>query len=183
MGGLLRAIDAYTGNIIVRAALRIAPYVLVRPVELRRAEWAEFNLDANEWRIPATRMKMRELHIVPLARQVKEILAELHQYTGGGRYLFPSMRANTATISDVTLLAALRRLGYGKDEMTVHGFRSMASTLLNEQGYNRDWIEKQLAHGERDTVRASYNFAQYLPERRKMMQEWADYLVNCVGSL
>ena len=176
VGGLLRAIDAYTGNIIVRAALRIAPYVLVRPVELRRAEWAEFNLDANEWRIPATRMKMRELHIVPLARQVKEILAELHQYTGGGRYLFPSMRANTATISDVTLLAALRRLGYGKDEMTVHGFRSMASTLLNEQGYNRDWIEKQLAHGERDTVRASYNFAQYLPERRKMMQEWADYL-------
>lgn len=181
VGGLLRAIDAYTGNIIVRAALRIAPYVLVRPVELRRAEWAEFNLDANEWRIPATRMKMRELHIVPLARQVKEILAELHQYTGGGRYLFPSMRANTATISDVTLLAALRRLGYGKDEMTVHGFRSMASTLLNEQGYNRDWIEKQLAHGERDTVRASYNFAQYLPERRKMMQEWADYLDELRG--
>ena len=176
VGGLLRAIDAYTGNVIVRAALRIAPYVLVRPVELRRAEWAEFNFDADEWRIPATRMKMRELHIVPLARQVRGILAELQQYTGGGRYLFPSMRANTATISDVTLLAALRRLGYGKDEMTVHGFRSMASTLLNEQGYNRDWIEKQLAHGERDTVRASYNFAQYLPERRKMMQEWADYL-------
>ena len=91
------------------------------------------------------------------------------------------MRANTATISDVTLLAALRRLGYGKDEMTVHGFRSMASTLLNEQGYNRDWIEKQLAHGERDTVRASYNFAQYLPERRKMMQEWADYLDELRG--
>ena len=181
VGGLLRAIDAYTGNVIVRAALRIAPYVLVRPVELRRAEWAEFNLDANEWRIPATRMKMRELHIVPLARQVMEILAELHQYTGGGRYLFPSMRANTATISDVTLLAALRRLGYGKDEMTVHGFRSMASTLLNEKGYNRDWIEKQLAHGERDTVRASYNFAQYLPERRKMMQEWADYLDELRG--
>ena len=181
VGGLLRAIDAYTGNVIVRAALRIAPYVLVRPVELRRAEWAEFNLDANEWRIPATRMKMRELHIVPLARQVREILAELHQYTGGGRYLFPSMRANTATISDVTLLAALRRLGYGKDEMTVHGFRSMASTLLNEKGYNRDWIEKQLAHGERDTVRASYNFAQYLPERRKMMHEWADYLDELRG--
>lgn len=176
IGALLRDIDAYTGNRIVRAALQLAPYVFVRPGELRRAEWAEFNLDAAEWRIPAAKMKMRVMHIVPLARQVLELLRDLHPYTGGGRYLFPGMRANSAPISDMTLLAGLRRLGYGKEEMTVHGFRSMASTLLNEQGYNRDWIERQLAHGERNAVRAAYNFAEYLPERRKMMQEWADYL-------
>ena len=176
IGALLRDIDEYTGNLIVRAALRMAPYVFVRPGELRRAEWSEFNMEDAEWRIPASRMKMKEKHIVPLSRQVVSILEDLHQYTGHTRYLFPSMRANSAPISDVTLLAALRRMGYDKDTMTVHGFRSMASTLLNEQGYNRDWIERQLAHGERNTVRASYNFAQYLPERRKMMQEWSDYL-------
>lgn len=176
IGALLREIDAYPGNMIVRAALRMAPYVFVRPGELRRAEWAEFSLESAEWRIPAARMKMRETHIVPLARQMLTILEDLHRFTGHGRYLFPSMRVNSAPISDVTLLAALRRMGYDKDVMTVHGFRSMASTLLNEQGYNRDWIERQLAHGERNTVRASYNYAQYLPERRRMMQEWADYL-------
>jgi integrase len=121
-------------------------------------------------------MKMRQTHIVPLALQVTDILEELRQYTGQGRYLFPSMRANSAPISDVTLLAALRRLGYGKEEMTVHGFRSMASTLLNEQGYNRDWIERQLAHGERNSIRAAYNYAEYLQERRKMMEAWAAYL-------
>lgn len=178
IGALLRDIDAYQGNIIVCAALRMAPYVFVRPGELRRAEWEEFNLDAKEpeWRIPASRMKMRKLHIVPLSRQVVEILQDLHKYTGTGRYLFPSMRAKSAPISDVTLLAALRRMGYDKESMTVHGFRSMASTLLNERGYNRDWIERQLAHGEKNTVRAAYNYAEYLPERRRMMQEWADYL-------
>ena len=121
-------------------------------------------------------MKMRKLHIVPLARQVVEIFQDLQQYTGQSRYLFPSMRANSAPISDVTLLAALRRMGYDKESMTVHGFRSMASTLLNELGYNRDWIERQLAHGEKNSVRAAYNYAEYLPERRRMMQEWADYL-------
>lgn len=176
IGALLRDIDAYFGNLIVRAALRMAPYVFVRPGELRRAEWSEFNLESAEWRIPASRIKMKEMHIVPLARQVVAILEDLQQYTGHGRYLFPSMRANSAPISDVTLLAALRRMGYDKDTMTVHGFRSMASTLLNEKGYNRDWIERQLAHGERNIARASYNYAQYLPERRKMMTEWADYL-------
>jgi integrase len=176
IGALLRDIDAYTGNLIVRAALRMAPYVFVRPGELRRAEWSEFDLDAAEWRIPAAKMKMRVLHIVPLARQVMALLHDLHQYTGHTAYLFPSMRANVAPISDMTLLAGLRRLGYTKEEMTVHGFRSMASTLLNEQGYNRDWIERQLAHGERNSVRAAYNYAEYLPERRRMMSRWADYL-------
>ncbi|MDR2669165.1 MAG: integrase arm-type DNA-binding domain-containing protein [Desulfovibrio sp.] len=176
IGALLRDIEAYNSNTVIRAALRLAPYVFVRPGELRRAEWAEFDLEKAEWRIPAERMKMRVVHIVPLARQVVNILEDLRQYTGGSRFLFPSMRAASAPISDMTLLAGLRRLGYGKDEMTVHGFRSMASTLLNEQGYNRDWIERQLAHGERDAVRAAYNYAQYLSERRRMMQEWADYL-------
>ena len=161
---------------VVRAALQLAPYVFVRPGELRRAEWAEFNLESAEWRVPAEKMKMRVVHIVPLSRQVMELLHGLKQDTGGGRYLFPSMRAKSAPISDMTLLAALRRLGYGKDEMTMHGFRSMASTLLNEQGYNRDWIERQLAHGERNSIRAAYNYAEYLPERRRMLQEWADYL-------
>jgi integrase len=176
IGALLRDIDAYTGNVIVRAALRMAPYVFVRPGELRRSEWSEFNLDAAEWRIPAAKMKMRQVHIVPLARQVIDILEDLRQYTEHSKYLFPSMRANSAPISDMTLLAGLRRLGYTKEQMTVHGFRSMASTLLNEQGYNRDWIERQLAHGERNSIRAAYNYAEYLPERRKMMSAWADYL-------
>ncbi|MCL1916519.1 MAG: integrase arm-type DNA-binding domain-containing protein [Desulfovibrionaceae bacterium] len=176
IGALLRDIDAYTGNVIVRAALRMAPYVFVRPGELRRAEWAEFDLAGAEWRIPAGRMKMRQVHIVPLARQVISILEDLRLYTGNGRFLFPSMRANSAPISDVTLLAGLRRLGYTQGQMTVHGFRSMASTLLNEQGYNRDWIERQLAHGERNSIRAAYNYAEYLPERRRMMAEWAEYL-------
>ena len=176
IGALLRDIEMYTGNLIVRFALRVAPYVFVRPGELRRAEWSEFNLEGSEWRIPAARMKMKEQHIVPLARQVVSLLKDLHQYTGHCTFVFPSMRANTAPISDMTLLAGLRRMGYGKEEMTVHGFRSMASTLLNEQGYNRDWIERQLAHGERNSIRAAYNYAEYLPERKKMMQEWADFL-------
>lgn len=176
IGQLLRDLDAYSGNLVVRAALRLAPYVFVRPGELRKAEWTEFDLENAEWRIPAKRMKMRVLHIVPLSRQVLGILRDLHPYSSDGQYLFPSVRAKSAPISDMTLLAGLRRLGYAKEQMTVHGFRSLASTLLNEQGFNKDWIERQLAHGERNSVRASYNYAEYLPERRKMMQAWADFL-------
>jgi len=176
IAGLLRAIDAYQGSFIVLCALKLAPMVFVRPGELRKAEWTEFNLDDAEWRIPAERMKMRELHIVPLAKQCVVILKELHPLTGNGKYLFPSVRSVARPISENTLNGALRRLGYTKEEICAHGFRSMASTLLNEQGWNRDAIEKQLSHGERDAIRASYNFAQYLPERRKMMQGWADFL-------
>jgi integrase len=176
VGGLLKAIDVYSGNLIVKSALRMTPYVFVRSGELRHAEWSEINFDKAEWRIPATKMKMKQIHIVPLSKQVIEILKDLRPYTGQRRFLFPSMRANDKPISDVTLLAAIRRLGYSKEEMTVHGFRSIASTMLNEQGFNRDWIERQLAHGERNSVRAAYNYAEYLPERRKMMQSWADYL-------
>ncbi|MDR1578457.1 MAG: tyrosine-type recombinase/integrase [Deltaproteobacteria bacterium] len=176
VAGLLRAIDGYSGHSIVKIALQIAPYVFVRPGELRHAEWKEVNLEAAEWQIPAEKMKMKQLHIVPLAKQVLDKINELRYYTGKGRYLFPSMRSDDRPISDMTLLAGLRRLDFSKEEMTVHGFRSIASTLLNEQGYNRDWIERQLAHGERNSIRAAYNYAEYLPERRKMMQEWADYL-------
>ena len=121
-------------------------------------------------------MKMRETHIVPLSRQAIAILEDLKKFSGGDKFLFPSIRSSVRPISDATMLNALRRMGYKKDEMSVHGFRSIASTLLNELGYNSDWIERQLAHGERNEVRAAYNYAEYLPERRRMMQEWADYL-------
>ncbi len=176
VGELLRAIDSYRGSPVTMRALRLAPLVFVRPGELRRAEWAEFNLDGAEWRIPAEKMKMRVMHIVPLATQSLVILRELQALTGAGRYVFPSIRTAARPMSENTVNAALRRLGYSKDEMTGHGFRSMASTILNEQGWHRDAIERQLAHAERDQVRAAYNYAEHLPERRKMMQAWADYL-------
>jgi integrase len=185
IGQLLRSIDAYAGNgPIVKAALKMAPYVFVRPGELRHAEWKELNLEAAEWRIPAEKMKMKQVHIVPLSRQVLEIVKDLIPYTGQSRYLFPSFRVgDNRPISDVTLLAGLRRLGVSKEEMTVHGFRSIASTILNELGYNRDWIERQLAHEERNSVRAAYNYADYLKERKVMMQEWADYLDNLKSNI
>ncbi len=173
---LLRAIDGYTGHFVTQSALRIAPLLFVRPGELRHAEWREIDLDAGEWRIPGPKMKMREQHIVPLSRQAVEVLRELHPLTGSGKYVFPSVRTPARPMSENTVNAALRRMGYTKDEMTGHGFRSMASTILNEQGWNRDAIERQLAHAERNSIRAAYNFAEFLPERRKMMQSWADLL-------
>ncbi|MGH8584662.1 MAG: tyrosine-type recombinase/integrase [Gammaproteobacteria bacterium] len=176
IGALLRAIDGYQGSFVTQCALRLAPLVFVRPGELRAAEWSELDLDAGEWRIPAERMKMGAIHIVPLSHQAVEALRELHPLTGSGRYVFPSERTRARPMSENTVNAALRRLGYAKDETTGHGFRSMASTLLNEQGWHRDAIERQLAHGERDAVRAAYCYAEYLPERRRMMQVWADYL-------
>ncbi len=176
IGALLRAIDGYDGSPVTKCALRLAPLVFVRPGELRRAEWSEFNLDKAEWRIPAERMKMREQHIVPLAGQAVAVLKDLQPLTARGKYVFPGARTNGRSMSENTINAALRRLGYTKDEMTGHGFRSMASTHLNEHGWHRDAIERQLAHAERDDVRAAYNFAEHLPERRRMMQAWADYL-------
>ena len=176
VGQLLRDIDAYEGYFPLICALKLAPLVFTRPTELRAAQWKEFDLDDKEWRIPAERMKMRRQHIVPLSTQAVCILEDLYDVTGDGTYLFPSTRTATRPISDATMLNALRRMGYQKQEMSVHGFRSIASTLLNELGYNRDWIERQLAHGETNGVRAAYNYAEYLPERRRMMQEWADYL-------
>jgi integrase len=176
IGELLRAVENYRGSFITQCALRLAPQVFVRPGELLRAEWVEFNLEAAEWRIPAERMKLGKQHIVPLSRQAMAVLRELHPLTGSGRYVFPGARTNGRPMSENTVNAALRRLGYPKDEMTGHGFRSMASTILNEQGWHRDAIERQLAHAERNAVRAAYDYAEHLPERRKMMQAWADYL-------
>jgi integrase len=178
IGELMRSINGYTGQFSTACALKLAPLFFVRPGELRNAEWSEFDLDNAEWRIPAEKMKMKMKtpHIVPLSKQALVILNELYPYTGQERYLFPSNRTRERPISNNTINGALRRLGYSKDEMTGHGFRSMASTILNEQGWNRDAIERQLAHSERDGVRAAYNYAEYLPERKKMMQSWADYL-------
>ena len=173
---LLRVIDGYQGSLITKCAIKLAPLVFVRPGELRAAEWEEIDLDAAQWVIPGSRMKMKEKHIVPLATQAVTIFRELQPLTGSGRYVFPGARTNGRPMSENTVNAALRRLGYDKETMTGHGFRHMASTLLNEQGWNRDAIERQLAHAERNSIRATYNYAEYLPERRKMMQAWADYL-------
>lgn len=176
IGELLRTFDGYQGSFVTKCALRLAPLLFVRPGELRKAEWAEFNIEGAEWRIPAARMKMREQHIVPLSAQALTILQELKALTGSGRFVFPGARTNGRPMSENTVNAALRRLGYTGDQLTGHGFRSMASTLLNEQGWNRDAIERQLAHAERDEVRAAYNYAEHLPERRRMMQAWSDFL-------
>ena len=178
ISGLLRAMEEFDGSVVVRSALWFSAYTFGRPGEIRRAEWTEVNLPAAEWRIPAEKMKMRRLHIVPLSTQAAEILKNLQPVTGRGRYVFPSIRSvtGTAPMSENTINAALRRLGFTQDEMTAHGFRSMASTNLNEQGWPPDIIERQLAHVEGNSVRAAYNYAEYLPERRKMMQAWADWL-------
>lgn len=176
IGELLRAIDGYQGQPSVMYALRLAPLVFVRPGELRAAQWTEFDLEAAEWRIPAERMKMDAEHVVPLSKQAVRILEELQQVTGADRLLFPSLRSNGRPISNNTMNAALRRMGFGAEEMTAHGFRTTASTRLNELGFDPDVIELQLAHTDRNKVRAAYNRATKLAERQKMMQTWADYL-------
>lgn len=176
VGELMRAIDGYSGHPVTALALKLAPLVFVRPGELRTAEWSEFDLQSAEWRIPGARMKMGDPHFVPLSRQALAIVRELEPFARGGRYVFPSLRTRERPMSENTINAALRRLGYTTEEQTGHGFRSMASTLLNEQGFPPDVIELQLAHTERNKVRAAYNKAQRLAERRKMMQAWADYL-------
>lgn len=176
VGELMRAIAGYDGSPITKCALQLAPLTFVRPGELRRAEWKEFDLEKAEWRIPAARMKFREQHIVPLSKQAVSPLKEVQPITGSKQFVFTGARTNGRSMSENTVNAALRRLGYSRDEMTGHGFKSMASTLLNEQGWHRDAIERQLAHSERNAVRAAYNYAEHLPERRRMMQAWADYL-------
>lgn len=176
IAALLRDLDGYTGQFPTACALRLLPLVFVRPGELRRAEWAEFDLDAAEWRIPAEKMKARQPHRVPLAGQAVTILRELYPLTGRGQWVFPGVRAKGEPLSENTLNAALRRMGYDKHTLTAHGFRSIASTTLHEQGWPSDIIERQLAHAERNKIKAAYNRAEHLPERRKMMQAWADYL-------
>jgi integrase len=178
IGALLRAIDGFDGQPTTNAALRMAALVFVRPGELRQAEWKEFDLGAAVWSIPAAKMKMRRPHRVPLSRQSLAILRELKEITGSGRWLFPSVRTILRPISENTLNAALRRLGYDSEAMCTHGFRTMAATRLNEMGrWNPDAIERQLAHQEANAVRWAYTHAaEYWPERVAMMQAWADYL-------
>ncbi len=176
IGELLRAIDGYSGSLVTKCALKLAALTFVRPGELRHAEWSEIDLEGEEWRIPAGKMKMRRPHVVPLSCQALAILREIQPVTGHGKYVFPSERSSARAMSNNTILAALRRMGYAKEEMSGHGFRSMASTNLNEMGFHPDHIERQLAHVEANRVRAAYNYAEHLPERKKMMQAWADYL-------
>lgn len=174
---LLRAIDGYKGHFVVRCALRLAPLFFVRPGELRKAEWSEVDLDGAIWNLPAHKMKMKQAHIVPLSRQAVETLTELKNFTGGSKYIFPSDRSFERPMSENALLAALRRMGYGTDTMTPHGFRAMARTILDEVLKVRpDYIEHQLAHAVRDPNGRAYNRTSHLEERKHMMQLWADYL-------
>jgi integrase len=171
----LKNLEAYDGSLQTKLALRFLLLTFVRTMEVRGAKWSEIDWDKAEWRIPPERMKMRELHIVPLSNQANDTLRELETLTGNHQYLFPNQHKPESFMSENTMLYALYRMGY-HSRTTGHGFRSTASTILNEHGFRADVIERQLAHTERNTVRAAYNHAQYLPERRKMMQWWADYL-------
>lgn len=175
IGALLRTFDAYEGTLTVRCALQLAPLVFVRPGELRKAEWADIDLEAAEWRFTVSKTKTP--HVVPLSRQAIELLREIQAVTNRSRYVFPSARTRERPMSDNALLAAMRRMGIAKDEMTGHGFRAMARTVLDEiLGFRPDFIEHQLAHAVRDPLGRAYNRTAHLPERRKMMQAWADYL-------
>lgn len=177
VGQLLRAIDEYDASGITKLALQISPHVFVRPGELRHAEWSEIDLDGALWIIPAGKMKMRKPHHVPLSRQAVALFQEVRSVTGPTGYAFPSIRTRVRPMSENTINAALRRLGYASDEMTAHGFRAMASTLLNESGkWHQDAIERALAHGDTDKVRAAYHRGAHWKERVEMAQWWSDYL-------
>jgi integrase len=177
VGQLMRSIYAYAGHPTAVAGLKLSPLVFLRPGELRGAEWVEIDLDGAEWRIPASRMKMKVEHLVPLSRQAVEILRNLRTLTGHGRYVFPSIRTGERCMSENTINAALRGMGYSKDVMTAHGFRAMARTIMDEVlGERPDLIEHQLAHTVKDPNGRAYNRTAHLPARREMMQRWADYL-------
>ncbi len=177
VGALLRAIDGFDGSFIVKCALRLAPLVFVRPGELRKAEWIEIDLDQALWSIPAEKMKMKQPHLVPLSKQAKAILEELLAVTGRGQFLFVNHRSAKRPMSDNAINAAFRRMGYEQGEVTAHGFRATARTLLDEVlQFRPDFIEHQLAHAVRDPNGRAYNRTAHLKERKKMMQTWADYL-------
>ena len=175
IGELLRALDTYRGNAVSKYYIKLVPLVFVRIGELRRAEWSEINFKTSEWRIPASRMKARRPHIVPLSRQVKALFRELHKITGYSKYVFASTASTTGYKTDRTFSSMLASVGYG-GEMTSTGFRSMAATFLSERGYRLEAIERQLSHADPIRLRRHYVLAEYMPERRKMMQQWADYL-------
>lgn len=177
LAGLLRILDGYEGSPIVRCALPLAPLVFVRPGELRKAEWSEIDLDAAQWTMPAWRMKMRQILTVPISRQAVTTLREIHPLTAEGTYIFPSARSASRPMSDNAILAAMRRCGIPKEEMTGHGFRATARTILDEVLHVRvDLIEHQLGHAVKDPNGRAYNRTSFLPERIEMMQGWSDYL-------
>jgi integrase len=187
VGKLLLSIDEYRGSPAVSAALRISPLLFQRPGEIRAMEWAEINWELSRWEIPALKMKMRQPHIVPLSNQSLEILSEQASVSGRGRYVFPSARGGSRCLSDNGVRTALRTMGYGNEDMTPHGFRAMARTLLDEiLSYRVDWIEHQLAHAVRDPNGRAYNRTSHLDNRVEMMQTWADFLdtlkKECTGS-
>lgn len=172
---LLSALTEYKGNFLTKSAIRLLMLTVVRPGELRAAPWSEFDLDKALWTIPAERMKMRRPHLVPLPKQAVTILRELHEITGNYDLVFAGRVDPKRCMSENTINKCLADLGY-KNRQTGHGFRHMLSTELNGRGYNKDWIERQLAHGDSDEIRATYNHAHYLEQRHEMMQWWADYL-------
>jgi integrase len=176
LGELLRAIDGYTGREVIGIALRLALLFFVRPGELRRARWQQFDLPAAQWRIPAECMKARVQHLVPLARQALELLLKLRTISGDSEYAFPLLRDPSRPLHGAALSGALQSLSFDRNEVTPHGFRATACTLLNELGWRSEAIERQVAHGTANDVRRHYNYAQHLSERRLMMQAWADYL-------
>lgn len=174
---LLRAIDGFSGSFVTKCALQLAPLLFVRPGELRAAEWSEFDLENKQWNIPAAKMKMKQPHLVPLSTQAVTILNELHKLTGIGRYVFPCHRTPLRCMSENTVNASLRRIGFDKEEITGHGFRAMARTMLHEiLQFTPDAIEAQLAHAVPDRLGKAYNRTQHLAERKRMMQQWSDYL-------
>ena len=182
-GELMRRIDEYQGTAVVRAALVFSALTFCRPGPIRHAEWDEIDFTGQQWIIPAAKMKLtkemklrKDPHIVPLATQAMDLLSKVQHFTGRGRYIFPNPRDKNLPMSENAVNVAIRRMGYGKEQMTAHGFRAMASTLLNETGYRYDVIEAQLAHTSADKIRAIYNRAQYMEERRKLMQSWADMI-------
>lgn len=179
VGELMRDIDGYQGSFVVKCAFKLSPLLFVRPGELRRMEWSEVDIEKAEWIIPAEKMKMGVTHIVPLARQAVEVLRDIQPLTGRGKYVFPGERDHDRPMSDNAIRSALRRMGWANDEMTPHGFRAMASTILDNMGYKQEWLERQLAHEEPNKIKAAYKreaWRMYLPERVAMMQSWADYL-------
>ena len=177
VGALMRAIESYRSTSHLTAlALHFSALTFARPGEVRQAEWPEIDWENKLWRIPASKMKLGQPHLVPLARQALEVLGELRQISGHKKYLSPASWGGERPMSEATVLAALRRMGFGQEEMSAHGFRGMASTLLHENSFNHAWIERQLAHSERNKVSAAYNHSEFLADRRKMMQWWADYL-------
>jgi len=175
IGGFLRALSEYSGSKVTQNATRLLMLTGTRTIELRAAEWAEFNLEKGIWQIPAERMKMRRPHVVPLSIQAKSLLEEIHQLTGRGRYVFPGRNDAGKTMSEASINQVIKRIGYD-GKATGHGFRHTMSTILHEQGYNTAWIETQLAHADKNSIRGTYNHAQYLDGRREMLQWYADYM-------